>query len=462
MRYLSLCLQLLLTCLLLAPAGMHAQRLRVSDDRRFLVREDGTVFFYLGDTAWELFHRLTREQADQYLEDRARKGFNVVQAVALAELDGLNTPNPYGHKPLIDNDPTRPNEPYFEHVDYIVNKANSLGIYVGLLPTWGDKFNKKWGVGPEIFTPENARVYGKFIGARYKSNNIIWIMGGDRPIETELQRNIVNAMAEGIRESVGNAHLMTYHIWGEHSSSEPFHHAPWLDFNMIQSGHGVGLDGKNFELVSRDYHLTPVKPTFDGEPRYEDIPVNFRADHGRYTAFDVRQAAYFSVFSGAMGHTYGNNNIWQMYDRDKTPIIDARFPWYEAIHHIGATQMGYVRRLFESRPFLELVPAQDALDPLLTPHMHLIRAAKTQSGSCVMAYTCYGEPIRIRTAALSGTNWVAWWYNPTEGKATKIGEFAQGPETLTFTPPSQGRINDWVLVVDDAARHFPAPGTVKP
>lgn len=143
MRFLSPSFRILLICLLFVPVALHAQRLRVSDDRRFLVREDGTVFFYLGDTAWELFHRLTREQADLYLEDRARKGFNVVQAVALAELDGLNTPNPYGHKPLINNDPTRPNEKYFEHVDYIVNKANSLGIYVGLLPTWGDKFNKK-------------------------------------------------------------------------------------------------------------------------------------------------------------------------------------------------------------------------------------------------------------------------------------------------------------------------------
>src|SRR4051812_49950555 len=90
-----------------APAG-PLPRLKVSENRRFLVREDGSPFFYLGDTAWELFHRLNREEADRYLKDRAARGFTVVQAVAIAELDGHVDPNPYGHLPLTDLDPARP------------------------------------------------------------------------------------------------------------------------------------------------------------------------------------------------------------------------------------------------------------------------------------------------------------------------------------------------------------------
>ena len=70
-------------CLTLAATP----RLKVSDNRRFLVTEKGEPFFWLGDTAWELFHRLTREEATRYLENRAKLGFNVVQAVALAELE---------------------------------------------------------------------------------------------------------------------------------------------------------------------------------------------------------------------------------------------------------------------------------------------------------------------------------------------------------------------------------------
>src|SRR5829696_3180637 len=48
-----------------SPAPAAAPRLKVSENRRFLVKEDGSPFFYLGDTAWELFHRLDREGAEQ-------------------------------------------------------------------------------------------------------------------------------------------------------------------------------------------------------------------------------------------------------------------------------------------------------------------------------------------------------------------------------------------------------------
>jgi len=119
-------------------------RLLVSENKRFLVFEDGTPFFYLGDTAWELFHRLDRENAGKYLQNRASLGFTVIQAVVLAELNGLLDPNAYGEVPLIDLDPTRPNEAYMLHVDYIINRAAELGLFIGVLPSWGDKWNQKW------------------------------------------------------------------------------------------------------------------------------------------------------------------------------------------------------------------------------------------------------------------------------------------------------------------------------
>ncbi len=130
--------------------------LRVSDNRRFLVHEDGSPFFYLGDTAWELFHCLNREEVESYLRDRAAKCFTVIQAVVLFEHDGLGSPNAYGHTPLLNNDPVRPQEEFFRHVDWVVDKATELGLYIGMLPSWGDKVNKRWGIGPEIFNPENA------------------------------------------------------------------------------------------------------------------------------------------------------------------------------------------------------------------------------------------------------------------------------------------------------------------
>jgi hypothetical protein len=229
-----------LLCLLLLgalPAGAALPLLKVSENQRFLVTETGAPFFWLGDTAWELFHRATREEAEFYLKNRAAKQFTVIQAVALAEFDGLTAPNAYGHTPLKDNDPTQPNEEYFQHVDWIVNKAGSLGLYVGLLPTWGDKWNKKWGQGPVIFTPQNAALYGEWLGKRYRDKAIIWILGGDRPVENEGHKAIIRAMAKGLRAGDGGRHLITFHPCGGRGSAEWFHEDEWLTFNLRQNGH---------------------------------------------------------------------------------------------------------------------------------------------------------------------------------------------------------------------------------
>ncbi len=195
------------------PKARIQMRLKVSDNKRFLVYEDGAPFFYLGDTAWELFHRLNREEAAFYLETRAKQGFTVIQAVALAE-HGFDQPNAYGHLPLKNNDPAQPVEEYFQHVDWMVDKAASLGLRIGMLPTWGDKWNKKWGAGPELFTPQNAAVFGEWLGRRYRDKPIIWILGGDRPIENETHRAIIRAMAQGLKKGDGGRHLMSFHPQG--------------------------------------------------------------------------------------------------------------------------------------------------------------------------------------------------------------------------------------------------------
>lgn len=205
------------------PAGMP--RLRVSDNSRFLVREDGRPFFYLADTAWEIFHRLKREEADHYLADRAAKGFTVIQAVALAEFDGHTAPNAYGHLPLVDLDPAHSaaaddgGADYWGHVDYVVRRANELGLYVGFLPTWGRYWCDEVKDGGPLFTVANAEVYSEWLGRRYRDSGVIWILGGDRTPETEEQRDIVRSMARGLRSGDGGTHLMTFHPRGGEGSA---------------------------------------------------------------------------------------------------------------------------------------------------------------------------------------------------------------------------------------------------
>jgi len=433
--------------------------LQVSPDGRFLLKEDGSPFFYLGDTAWELFHRLGREEADGYLRDRAAKGFTVIQAVVLAEFGGLDVPNAYGHLPLEEKDPARPNEAYFRHVDYVVERARGLGLYVGMLPTWGDKWNKRWGVGPEIFTPENAERYGEFLGRRYRGAPVIWILGGDRSPESETHLAIVRAMAKGLKKGDGGGHLMTYHPMGGGSSSHWFHQDDWLDFNMFQSGHGA-KDAPNYEYTTADYRLAPVKPTLDGEPRYEDHPVDWKPEKGWFDDFDVRQAAYWSLLSGACGHTYGNHNVWQMWQPGRDPISSARTPWREALSQPGAAQMGHVRRLFESRPFLKLVPDQTLLAVDSDRKAGDMRAARAADGSFAFVYTPEGKTLVVSRRKLKAGAVRAYWYNPRDGVGTLIGRF-DGDSTGEFRPPTSGRGQDWVLVLDDESRGFPPPGAKK-
>ncbi len=444
-------------------AAQSLPRLAVSENKRFLVQADGTPFFWLGDTAWELFHRLSREDAERYLRNRAERRFTVIQAVALAELDGLHAPNAYGERPLLDNDPTRPNEAYFAHVDWIVRKANSLGLYVGLLPTWGDKWNKKWGVGPEIFTPENAEAYGRWLGTRYKDAGVIWIVGGDRPIESDAHRAIVAATARGLRAGDGGAHLITFHPNGGHGSAEWFHDADWLDVNMRQNGHTPDFTG-HYDKTRVDYDRTPTKPVLDGEPIYEDHPVAFNAKQlGHSMASDVRRPLYWNLFTGAFGHTYGHHSVWQMWTPGRDPVNAPLMPWHEAIEQPGAAQMQHGRALMESRPFLTRVPDDGVLVESRVPTAmpgtgrYHFTATRDTAGTYAMVYAPVGRPFRVRMSVITGARVKAWWFNPRTGEATIIGTFPNSGER-TFTPPDAGEMIDWVLVLDDESRGYGAPG----
>jgi hypothetical protein len=460
---------LLLLLLAAAPLVPAQPRLRVSENRRYLTTVDGRPFFYLGDTAWELFHRLNREESSRYLEDRARKGFTVIQAVALAELDGLNDPNPYGHRPLLANDPTRPDvkegpaNDYWDHVDFIVRKANSLGLYIGFLPTWGDKWNKKWGQGPEVFTPANAEAYGRWLGERYRDAGVIWILGGDRPVESAKHVDIVRAMARGLRAGDGGAHLITFHPMGGNGSAEMFHQESWLDFNMRQNGHVAEFTGR-YDKTTIDYQRTPVKPVIDAEPIYEDHPVSFKAgEFGHSISSDVRRPLYWDLFAGACGHTYGHHSVWQMWTPERKPVNNPLLPWTEAIQQPGAGQMVHARRLMESRPYLTRVPDDAVIVtgsvPTAMPGAGRYRftATRDEAGSYAMVYAPVGRPFQVRMDKVSGSAVVAWWFNPRTGAATRIGEFPNRG-VREFVPPDPGEMVDWVLVLDDAAKKFGPPG----
>jgi hypothetical protein len=435
------------------------QPIRVSANGHYFVKADGTPFFWLGDTAWSIFNHPKPADVDVYLDDRAAKGFTVIQG-CMVLWDGLHRANPDGQLPFIGRDPSKINEAYFTNADSVIEKITAHGLYVAILPFWTK--NTRAGLFAD---PDGMKAYCHYLAQRYATKNIIWVLGGDTS-GTDIQP-VIDAEAAGLlagaKASGVDKIMITYHPTGRESSSFWFHDRPWLDFNSIQSGHFIHTS--NFRLVADDFSQTPAKPTLDMEPGYENITdrlVRNSTNATRITATDVRRSAYLAVFAGAAGHTYGCGEVyefWSPESRGPLPGWAAGLPWRESLKLPGSSQVQFLRYLIESRPMLDRIPDQSLLAEGDLPVLERVEATRAKDGSYAFIYTADGKPFTLQTNKLSGAKLVAWWYDPRTGKAKRSGSFAR-TKTREFTPPSSGIGNDWVLVLDDATKKFPPPGLV--
>jgi hypothetical protein len=459
--------------------------LRISSNHRFFERADGTPFFWLGDTAWLLFTRLDRADATRYLDDRQAKGFNVVQVMVLHGADDVNA---YGAAALIDQDPARPRVTpgqdiakegeydYWDHVDWIVDRAAERGLYVAMVAAWGS--NARSG----RLNEQNVEAYTRFLAGRYKDRpNIIWVTGGDT--QGDRESAVWRAMGRTFKAEDPN-HLVTFHPFGRTQSSTWFHAEAWLDFNMFQSGHRrydqddePGAKGEdNWRYVAEDYAKTPVKPTLDGEPSYEGIPQGLHDPKEPFwTDADARRYAWWSVFAGAAGHTYGHSAVMQMHK----PAFGAgaygvRQVWDEAIQAPGAGQMRHLATLMLSRPYFERVPDQGAIagDSVAGGGAagagaaggaaRYDRVIVTRGKRYLFAYTYTGRPFTLKMGVITGARLRASWYDPRTGAGRAIGVVSNEGEHRFDPPGTPAPGNDWVLVLDDAAAGYAAPGATVP
>jgi hypothetical protein len=255
-------------------------------------------------------------------------------------------------------------------------------------------------------------------------------------------------MARGLKDGSGGTHLVSYHGNGHSSSSTWFHKADWLDFNSIQSGHGWAA--QTYRFVDKDYGLSPAKPTVDMEPPYENHPTGSKTP--RIDSHQVRKGAYWNMLAGAAGHGYGALDLFWLYRDSDGPFPNNGFqPWRKAMAYEGSRQVGFMRRLFELRPWYKLVPDQSVLAAGQGEGEDLVRAARAEDGSFVIAYLPTGKPVSIKMDRLSGKAVKAQWYDPREGTWRLIGEYPS-TGTRAFTAPSRGDKDDWVLVLDDAEK----------
>jgi hypothetical protein len=438
------------------PQG-KLHELKISENKRYLLDENGKPFFWLGDTGWLLFSRLTREEAGKYLTDRAGKGFNVIQVMVL---HSLNVVNVYGDSALIGRNVAKPmitggnsfddelQYDFWDHIDYVVDLAAEKGLYIALVPVWGSN------VRSGSVKKTDAAIYAEWLANRYKDrSNIIWLNGGD--VKGSDSTDIWNIMGAAI-DRIDPDHLITFHPFGRTSSSTWFHNERWLDFNMFQSGHrrydqddsewGFGQD--NWRYVNNDYSMIPAKPTIDGEPSYEGIPQGLHDTSEPYwNADDIRRYAYWSVFAGAFGFTYGANAVMQFYKPDDLkPAYGAREFWDVALDLPGSAQMQHLKKLVLSRPYDERLPDQSLIAHDNGSKYDYLIAARGNNYAFIYTYT--GRNIPVQMGRIPGKTVKASWFKPVDGTIISIGKFRNNG-IREFNPPGNPADgNDWVLILD--------------
>lgn len=459
------------------------EKLKISENNRYFVHADNTPFTWLADTVWTMPQRIKWDDVEYYMKTRKDQGFTVLQIVALDPEQDVEMRNPAGEKALLNNDLNTPNEKYFEYLDWILDRAESYGFYVLLLPVWGQLVvgcNWMGQTFDKTVTEENAYRYGQWIGHRYKDrNNILWCLGGDRqPIHLGVDyKNVWRRMAEGLAKGVLDKDLkydqkdpawnelpLTYHACHEAETGECSTMSYWTDdeawirYIMLQSGHGAAP--KNYELVEKEYRRARTMPVWDGEPAYELMPTMWPIDENTpfHGSWMVRRRAYWALFSGAFGHTYGHGCVWcSISEKERSDFNPCT--WYEALHYEGAEQIRYIRALLDNLQIMTYQPVWEICPEMPNDKMDLhIQACGSPDRKTLCVYFPGGGTATLKLDAF----WDAphkkvylWWYNPRDGKFYKDEQTTTDqPESvglsgadLTVSAPSAGEEKDWVLLV---------------
>lgn len=420
--------------------------LSIGQTGRYLVDQDGTPFFLVGDAAWSLIAQLSQADAVDYLDDRQGRGFNGL-LVSLVEHEFASNPplNQYGDAPFNGRPFTNFDSSYFAHADEVISAAEERGILVFLFPAYlgWECGSQGWCSEVRAATTSEMRAWGQFVGERYRNfDNIVWVVGGDTNPPSDVKPKLA-AMVEGIRE-FDTRHLITSHNAPNTRARQvwPSSSYPWHELDNVYTG------DITYDLSKTAYEATPAAPFFNIEAYYEN-------EHGM-TAQRLRAQMYWTVLSGGFGHVFGNCPIWHF---GSSNSWCGAVNWRQALGSEGAQGMTYAKRLFTSRRWHLLEP--DFTHEVLTGgygswgSSSYVTAASASDGSSVIAYLPSRSRVTIDMSKVSGSTANVWWYEPATGESTLAGTFSTSG-SRRLRPSSY---TDWVLVIDDASLDFPAPGS---
>lgn len=434
--------------------------IRISDNHRYFVDQQGQPFFWLGDTGWLLLSKLKQGEVSMYLRDRHQKGFNVVQVMVIHD---LNEKNAFGINALINKDVSKPDTAiaytrgtdtlnYWQGLDALIAQADKYHMLVALVPVWGSV------VKSGKVSIDQATRFAQFLAKRYHGvNNIVWLNGGDIPGSDST--DIWQAIGKTIKAE-NPTQLMSFHPRGRTQSSTWFQTASWLDFNCFQSGHrrydqdtepgSLQFGEDNYKYVLADYAKQPVKPTLDAEPSYEGIPEGLHDSlQPRWDAAAIRRYAYWSVFSGAAGFTYGANAVMQFYDPSKGVggAYGVTKSWQEGLRDTASSQLIFLKDLLLSKAYLTRIPDTVSVKDQGIKYDYV---AATRGPGYALFYTPNGRDFKVDLHALDlDKSAVAIsWFDPRTGSVSDKKQMAASALYNAEPPGEMGHGNDWVLVIE--------------
>ena len=422
------------------PLSVHASG-------RYLVTAGGTPFFVHGDVAWAIVAQLTNAECDQYVDDRAAKGVNLVLLSAPEPAFTSQTPQynnvdgvaPFGTMSPVDW--TDPVEAYWLRVDRVVNRCKANGMVVLFTPAYSAYTGQEaFGWYNQILATSDAdlQTYGAFLANRYTQGNVIWNLGGDMDDNATIrnkQWNIVTGLRSVRTTDIITAHHVqpgggadSYTYWGGGGY-------PGYSLNWVYGWESLG------DYV---YELTPLAytrsiPFLGAEFQYEGEP------NPAINAAQLRRQSYGAILGGGCGQIFGNSPIWH-FESSRAPYPYSG-TWESNLNSTGSVQQQYVKALFTAYEWWKIEPKTDSslVTTSLGTNASRLYPARASDGSFAMIYTP-SVNFTVAMSQLAPSSVRGRWYNPADGTyAAASGSPFANSGTQAFTAPGER-----VLVLDAA------------
>jgi hypothetical protein len=416
--------------------------LRISENHRYFVDQDGKPFLYHADTGWQIFLQLTTVEAVEYMSYRKAQGFNAIQVQLVMYPEQENR---YSQKPFHgDNDFSRPNEAYYDHVAKIIEKADSLGLLIVMSQPWLGCCEEGFGGRPDKPIrkngPDKNRQYGQYLGKKFGSfKNLFWIMGGDN--DPKGDRESLFAFFDGLYKAAPKHQLMTYHASPPHSSTDLFQYADWLGFSFIYTYWRekpnewvtADLSPHVYEAALKEWSKSDTIPFVLGESQYEGTG---RIENDMGEPQVIRRQAYWTMLSGGAGEAYGSD-LWN-------------FPsdWREIMKYPGASQLGYFIKFFESIPWWTLVP--DIKHQAVVAgygdwsRPNYVTTAVSSDRKLMVSYIPQLQSVTVDFGYLEGNMFTGRFYDPRTGKIVKEFTIDNKSVKRLSSPPGE----DLLLIIE--------------